>query len=122
MCRAQVGFLPTSPLQEKPGLPLCRKLCYAVGGIPYQMTGNALGFFLQIFLLDVVQVSAAHGVVLHQGAQRKPSRLAQGWSSTKVSKAPGNALRNELFTPNHNFLMQTPPVGTREVSPGHFGA
>ncbi|KFV53801.1 Major facilitator superfamily domain-containing protein 2A-A, partial [Gavia stellata] len=43
--------------QEKPGLPLCRKVCYAVGGIPYQMTGNALGFFLQIFLLDVVQVS-----------------------------------------------------------------
>uniref|UniRef100_A0A672ULX9 Major facilitator superfamily domain containing 2B n=1 Tax=Strigops habroptila TaxID=2489341 RepID=A0A672ULX9_STRHB len=42
-------------LQEEPGLPLCRKVCYAVGGIPYQMTGNALGFFLQIFLLDVVQ-------------------------------------------------------------------
>uniref|UniRef100_A0A8C0ARA1 Uncharacterized protein n=1 Tax=Buteo japonicus TaxID=224669 RepID=A0A8C0ARA1_9AVES len=41
--------------EEKPGLPLCRKVCYAVGGIPYQMTGNALGFFLQIFLLDVVQ-------------------------------------------------------------------
>ena len=46
-----------SRLQEKPGLPLCRKVCYAVGGIPYQMTGNALGFFLQIFLLDVVRVS-----------------------------------------------------------------
>lgn len=44
-------------LQEEPGLPLHRKVCYAVGGIPYQMTGNALGFFLQIFLLDVVQVS-----------------------------------------------------------------
>jgi len=44
-------------LQEKPGLSLCRKVCYAAGGIPYQMTGNALGFFLQIFLLDVVQVS-----------------------------------------------------------------
>lgn len=94
MCRARVGFLPTSPLQEKPGLPLCRKLCYAVGGIPYQMTGNALGFFLQIFLLDVVQVSAVHGAVLHQGAQRKPGRLAQGWSSKKVSKAPGNTLQN----------------------------
>ncbi|XP_065547847.1 sodium-dependent lysophosphatidylcholine symporter 1-like isoform X5 [Lathamus discolor] len=42
--------------EEEPGLPLCRKVCYAVGGIPYQMTGNALGFFLQIFLLDVVQL------------------------------------------------------------------
>uniref|UniRef100_A0A663N8E1 Major facilitator superfamily domain containing 2A n=1 Tax=Athene cunicularia TaxID=194338 RepID=A0A663N8E1_ATHCN len=47
-------LVPWCP-QEKSGLPLCRKLCYAVGGIPYQMTGNALGFFLQIFLLDVVQ-------------------------------------------------------------------
>ncbi|XP_075577187.1 sodium-dependent lysophosphatidylcholine symporter 1-like [Pelecanus crispus] len=43
-------------LQEKPGLLLCRKVCYAIGGIPYQMTGNALGFFFQIFLLDVVQL------------------------------------------------------------------
>ncbi|XP_072735533.1 sodium-dependent lysophosphatidylcholine symporter 1-like isoform X5 [Ciconia boyciana] len=57
----QEGALPQRravrrELQEKPGLPLCRKVCYAVGGIPYQMTGNALGFFLQIFLLDVVQL------------------------------------------------------------------
>ncbi|XP_075373700.1 sodium-dependent lysophosphatidylcholine symporter 1-like isoform X2 [Mycteria americana] len=57
----QEGALPQrravhGELQEKPGLPLCRKVCYAVGGIPYQMTGNALGFFLQIFLLDVVQL------------------------------------------------------------------
>nr|XP_009490891.1 PREDICTED: sodium-dependent lysophosphatidylcholine symporter 1-like [Pelecanus crispus] len=43
-------------LIEKPGLLLCRKVCYAIGGIPYQMTGNALGFFFQIFLLDVVQL------------------------------------------------------------------
>ncbi|XP_025962805.2 sodium-dependent lysophosphatidylcholine symporter 1-A-like isoform X2 [Dromaius novaehollandiae] len=45
---------------EKPGLPLHRKVCYAIGGIPYQMTGNALGFFLQIFLLDVVQLEPVH--------------------------------------------------------------
>ncbi|XP_048872308.1 sodium-dependent lysophosphatidylcholine symporter 1 [Brienomyrus brachyistius] len=40
------------------GLPLSRKLCYAIGGAPYQMTNNAKGFFLQIFLLDVVQMGA----------------------------------------------------------------
>ncbi|XP_010145651.1 PREDICTED: sodium-dependent lysophosphatidylcholine symporter 1-like, partial [Eurypyga helias] len=51
-------------LQEKPGLPLCRKVCYAVGGIPYQMTGNALGFFLQIFLLDVVQLEPFHASLI----------------------------------------------------------
>ncbi|KAM6194477.1 sodium-dependent lysophosphatidylcholine symporter 1-like [Sarcoramphus papa] len=50
--------------EEKPGLPLCRKVCYAVGGIPYQMTGNALGFFLQIFLLDVVQLEPFHASLI----------------------------------------------------------
>ncbi|XP_072466037.1 sodium-dependent lysophosphatidylcholine symporter 1 isoform X1 [Notamacropus eugenii] len=37
-------------------LTVCSKLCYAVGGAPYQITGCALGFFLQIYLLDVAQV------------------------------------------------------------------
>ncbi|XP_049673388.1 sodium-dependent lysophosphatidylcholine symporter 1-A-like isoform X6 [Accipiter gentilis] len=59
----QEGAIPQRRVvcrKEKPGLPLCRKVCYAVGGIPYQMTGNALGFFLQIFLLDVVQLEPFH--------------------------------------------------------------
>lgn len=43
-------------LQNKVRLALSRKLCYAVGGVPYQMTNIAMGFSLQIFLLDVVQV------------------------------------------------------------------
>uniref|UniRef100_A0A5K1VEB3 Sodium-dependent lysophosphatidylcholine symporter 1 n=1 Tax=Callithrix jacchus TaxID=9483 RepID=A0A5K1VEB3_CALJA len=63
------GLLPTSILQasERPAqvkkepkkkkqqLSVCNKLCYAVGGAPYQVTGCALGFFLQIYLLDVAQ-------------------------------------------------------------------
>ncbi|XP_063065512.1 sodium-dependent lysophosphatidylcholine symporter 1-like [Engraulis encrasicolus] len=40
------------------GVPLVRKLCYAVGGVPYQMTNVAIGFCLQIFLLDVVRMEA----------------------------------------------------------------
>ncbi|XP_070695875.1 sodium-dependent lysophosphatidylcholine symporter 1-B-like [Pempheris klunzingeri] len=40
------------------GIPLARKLCYAVGGVPYQMTAVATGVSLQIFLLDVVQMEA----------------------------------------------------------------
>ncbi|KAK2506094.1 hypothetical protein MC885_012177 [Smutsia gigantea] len=63
------GLLPTGILQagERPSqvkkepkkkqqLSICNKLCYAVGGAPYQVTGCALGFFLQIYLLDVAQV------------------------------------------------------------------
>ncbi|GCB67542.1 hypothetical protein scyTo_0015127 [Scyliorhinus torazame] len=45
-------------------LPFCRKLCFAVGGAPYQMTGNAIGFFLQIFLLDVVQMEAFYASLI----------------------------------------------------------
>lgn len=43
--------------QGSGGIPLARKLCYAVGGVPYQMTAVAIGVSLQIFLLDVVQVT-----------------------------------------------------------------
>ncbi|XP_060798821.1 sodium-dependent lysophosphatidylcholine symporter 1-B [Neoarius graeffei] len=39
--------------EEKRHLSVCSKLCYAIGGAPYQITGCALGFFLQIYLLDV---------------------------------------------------------------------
>ncbi|XP_051887521.1 sodium-dependent lysophosphatidylcholine symporter 1-like [Pristis pectinata] len=45
-------------------LPLFQKLCFAVGGAPYQMTGNAIGFFLQIFLLDVVQMEAFYASLI----------------------------------------------------------
>ncbi|XP_062999904.1 sodium-dependent lysophosphatidylcholine symporter 1-like [Elgaria multicarinata webbii] len=39
-----------------PALPLNQGVCYALGGAPYQLTGNALGFSPQIFLLDVAQL------------------------------------------------------------------
>ncbi|KAG9332492.1 hypothetical protein JZ751_014590 [Albula glossodonta] len=50
------------------GIPLSRKLCYAIGGAPYQMTANAKGFFMQIFLLDVVQMDAFYvSLILFMG-------------------------------------------------------
>lgn len=45
------------PKVHKHRLSVWNKLCYAVGGAPYQITGSALGFFLQIYLLDVAQVT-----------------------------------------------------------------
>ncbi|KAG9269521.1 sodium-dependent lysophosphatidylcholine symporter 1-like [Astyanax mexicanus] len=42
--------------QKATGIPLSRKLCYAIGGMPYQMTLNAKAFFMPIFLLDVVHM------------------------------------------------------------------
>lgn len=40
--------------KESEGIPLGRKLCYALGGVPNQMTTVAIGVSLQIFLLDIV--------------------------------------------------------------------
>ncbi|XP_007902454.1 sodium-dependent lysophosphatidylcholine symporter 1-B [Callorhinchus milii] len=63
-CR-QIGLLHRAPSADnaplkqrevKKNLSVCSKLCYAVGGAPYQITGCAIGFFLQIYLLDVAQL------------------------------------------------------------------
>uniref|UniRef100_A0A3P9K864 Major facilitator superfamily domain containing 2ab n=1 Tax=Oryzias latipes TaxID=8090 RepID=A0A3P9K864_ORYLA len=37
-------------------LTVCNKICYGIGGAPYQITGCALGFFLQLYLLDIAQL------------------------------------------------------------------
>lgn len=47
---------PLSALQGSGRIPMMRKICFAVGGIPYQTTAAAIGISLQIFLLDVVKV------------------------------------------------------------------
>ncbi|CAL8294667.1 unnamed protein product [Merluccius merluccius] len=45
-------------------LSICNKLCYAIGGAPYQITGCALGFFLQIYLLDVAQLDPFYASII----------------------------------------------------------
>ncbi|XP_008285841.1 sodium-dependent lysophosphatidylcholine symporter 1-B [Stegastes partitus] len=45
-------------------LSICNKICYAIGGAPYQMTGCALGFFLQIYLLDVAQLDPFYASII----------------------------------------------------------
>uniref|UniRef100_A0A6Q2YEN5 Uncharacterized protein n=1 Tax=Esox lucius TaxID=8010 RepID=A0A6Q2YEN5_ESOLU len=44
--------------QRQIGIPLARKLCYAMGGVPYQITTVTMSFSWQIFLLDVVRIKA----------------------------------------------------------------
>lgn len=74
---------------------MCSKLCYAVGGAPYQITGCALGFFLQIYLLDVAQVRphwgggpGAPGAALSPGG----CGLHPGWSHACCSRAAAPCL------------------------------
>ncbi|XP_031442085.1 sodium-dependent lysophosphatidylcholine symporter 1-B isoform X2 [Clupea harengus] len=50
--------------EERCRLSICNKLCYAVGGAPYQITGCALGFFLQIYLLDVAQLDPFYASII----------------------------------------------------------
>ncbi|XP_059911165.1 sodium-dependent lysophosphatidylcholine symporter 1-B-like [Gadus macrocephalus] len=40
------------------GIPFARKFCYAIGGVPYQITAVSMGISMQIFLLDVVKMEA----------------------------------------------------------------
>ncbi|XP_073775633.1 sodium-dependent lysophosphatidylcholine symporter 1-A isoform X2 [Danio rerio] len=57
--------LPLSKQQErKRALTVWSKVCFAIGGAPYQITGTALGFFLQIFLLDVARLNPLNASVI----------------------------------------------------------
>uniref|UniRef100_A0A8C7DSK6 MFSD2 lysolipid transporter A, lysophospholipid n=1 Tax=Naja naja TaxID=35670 RepID=A0A8C7DSK6_NAJNA len=53
-----------SKRESKARLSICSKVCYAIGGAPYQITGCALGFFLQIYLLDVVQLDPFYASII----------------------------------------------------------
>uniref|UniRef100_A0A674EMX1 MFSD2 lysolipid transporter A, lysophospholipid a n=1 Tax=Salmo trutta TaxID=8032 RepID=A0A674EMX1_SALTR len=56
---------PTCERRDDSGrLSVCSKLCYAIGGAPYQITGSALGFFLQIYLLDVAQLDPFYASII----------------------------------------------------------
>ncbi|XP_075968958.1 sodium-dependent lysophosphatidylcholine symporter 1-B [Anarhichas minor] len=50
-------------------LSVCNKICYAIGGAPYQITGCALGFFLQIYLLDVAQLDPFYASIILFGGR-----------------------------------------------------
>uniref|UniRef100_A0A4W5PYX2 MFSD2 lysolipid transporter A, lysophospholipid a n=1 Tax=Hucho hucho TaxID=62062 RepID=A0A4W5PYX2_9TELE len=57
--------LPIFQQRDNSGrLSMCSKLCYAIGGAPYQITGSALGFFLQIYLLDVAQLDPFYASII----------------------------------------------------------
>ncbi|KAL8622452.1 hypothetical protein ACOMHN_034117 [Nucella lapillus] len=54
--------------EEEAYLPLWRKLCFAVGGVPYQTTSTVIGFFLNIYLLEVAQLKPSYvAIVLFTG-------------------------------------------------------
>ncbi|KAJ8275402.1 hypothetical protein COCON_G00100270 [Conger conger] len=48
---------PTRQTDVEQHLSVCSKICFAIGGAPSQIAGSATAFFLQIYLLNVAQIS-----------------------------------------------------------------
>ncbi|XP_047460820.1 sodium-dependent lysophosphatidylcholine symporter 1-B [Mugil cephalus] len=63
------GIKHASKHENRNRLSVCNKLCYAFGGAPYQVTGCALGFFLQIYLLDVAQLDPFYASIILFGGR-----------------------------------------------------
>uniref|UniRef100_A0A3B4TYA8 MFSD2 lysolipid transporter B, sphingolipid n=1 Tax=Seriola dumerili TaxID=41447 RepID=A0A3B4TYA8_SERDU len=51
-------YFCTSSTDLSHKLSLCSKLCFAIGGAPKEVAASATAFFLQIYLLDVAQITA----------------------------------------------------------------
>uniref|UniRef100_A0A8C6PG28 MFSD2 lysolipid transporter A, lysophospholipid b n=1 Tax=Nothobranchius furzeri TaxID=105023 RepID=A0A8C6PG28_NOTFU len=58
------GPRPDRNHEHRNRLSVCNKICYAIGGAPYQITGCALGFFLQLYLLDVAQLDPFYASII----------------------------------------------------------
>ncbi|XP_026156219.1 sodium-dependent lysophosphatidylcholine symporter 1-B [Mastacembelus armatus] len=63
------GIKLARKLEHGNRLSVCNKICYAIGGAPYQITGCALGFFLQIYLLDVAQLDPFYASIILFGGR-----------------------------------------------------
>lgn len=50
-------------------VPLFRKLCYAIGGPPYQITNTVINFFLSIFLLEVAELRPSYVAIIVFGGK-----------------------------------------------------
>lgn len=50
-------------------LPVWRKICFAIGGIPYQMTNAVISFFFSIFLLEVAQIPPSYASIIVFGGK-----------------------------------------------------
>ncbi|XP_022538916.2 sodium-dependent lysophosphatidylcholine symporter 1-B [Astyanax mexicanus] len=104
-------------------LSVCSKLCYAIGGAPYQITGCALGFFLQIYLLDVAQVDPFYAsIILFVG--RAWDAITDPTVGFLVSRSPWTrfgkmmpwiALSTPLAVVCYFLIWYVPPVETGKI-------
>lgn len=107
-------FFSQKEPKKKQQLSICNKLCYAVGGAPYQMTGCALGFFLQIYLLDVAQVSGLSTPGFPQ-LPRFPPSVEWGWESLLCRLSESHWMRNTALGSIQNGSLYAPGVMAGKV-------
>ncbi|KAL4236651.1 Major facilitator superfamily [Mactra antiquata] len=50
--------------EEDDPLPVWRKICFAIGGAPYQTTNTVINFFISIFLLEVAKISPGYSSII----------------------------------------------------------
>lgn len=50
-------------------LPVWRKICFAIGGVPYQMTNAVVSFFFSIFLLEVAEIRPTYASIIVFGGR-----------------------------------------------------
>uniref|UniRef100_A0A8B9LNC1 Major facilitator superfamily domain containing 2ab n=1 Tax=Astyanax mexicanus TaxID=7994 RepID=A0A8B9LNC1_ASTMX len=104
-------------------LSVCSKLCYAIGGAPYQITGCALGFFLQIYLLDVALMDPFYAsIILFVG--RAWDAITDPTVGFLVSRSPWTrfgkmmpwiALSTPLAVVCYFLIWYVPPVETGKI-------
>ena len=99
-------------------LSFYRKLCYGIGGVPNQVASSAIAFYLQLFLLDVAQVSVgsslgvpySHVWCIHRSAARGRAKLLSLGKSNKTAQSPGVILPQPMFCSLTPTAARPPPA------------
>lgn len=64
----KLSFENNKPSKVEGKLSVCQKLCFAVGGLPYQLTSNCIGLFVPTFLLEIAGLRPKYlSIILFMG-------------------------------------------------------
>lgn len=95
---------PQTELGQK--LSLCSKLCFAIGGAPKEVAASATAFFLQIYLLDIAQVTCR----MSNSLKKERICLSSEWFNFSLSLFPSHLSRSTLSRPPWCCLLVKPGV------------
>ncbi|XP_061838303.1 sodium-dependent lysophosphatidylcholine symporter 1-B isoform X1 [Nerophis lumbriciformis] len=117
------GITQSKKHEQRNRLSVCNKICYAIGGAPYQITGCALGFFLQLYLLDVAQLDPFYASIILFGG-RAWDAITDPTVGFLVSRSPWTrfgrmlpwiVLSTPLAVLSYFLIWYVPPFEDRKV-------